>query len=760
MGEVRRRSYDPPVMRLVTVVATLAALALASSAAGQERHPASLRVISARPCGAAIPSSGEVLTITPNGDGVRDCAAVAFVLARPARVEFVVAQRKPRAGLVYLRRLRARTGITTVVWAPPPTIDARTYVTRLSLRDASGALTWRAGPVIRVRATRARFERESYAPGELATLLIDDRASTLQLEIVDAATEQVVAGSRRVRGSLARIRIGPWPPGVYVARLRAGDALIQAPLVVRAPASARPRVGVVLPTNTWQAYNFLDGDGDGTGDSWYASRRRESARLDRPFMGDGLPPYFHRYDLSFLRWLRTGDRRADFLSDADLDRVPDAATLARRYDLLVFPGHHEYVTAHEYELLTEYRDRGGNLIFLSADNLHWRVVRIGPVLRRKEQFRNVGGVGRRRVPRERSRWSSRLVRRPQRQVRAVAPRGDRPRDGLAVRLGRRRDRRGDPRFAARDLCRRGDPTPPRSRADGADDVLRDIARREGVRGGCLLASESNACDADVAGQPLDAALTSMSRRPVRLAVPLALAALLVSGVGSGGGATAPRIEPAPFCTLPPGATRLPASARRGLIGHLEQYPSLALASPAQRRAAEGVLAVVRREARAWRTLRAAQRAGFETKTARRRAGDTTAHYLHAEVLRERRSGPAFDPRRPKALIFAREPGRPAVLVGAMYSVQRAERGPSPGGPITRWHSHRVCSVGVKRGLRPRDDGTCPSGARAIQGSEMMHVWFTRDLRSAFAIRAPEPELCRDGLLSGPFCQNPGSRRGM
>ena len=91
----------------------------------------------------------------------------------------------------------------------------------------------------------------------------------------------------------------------------------------------------------------------------------------------------------------------------------------------------------------------------------------------------------------------------------------------------------------------------------------------------------------------------------------------------------------------------------------------------------------------------------------------------------------------------------------MYSVQRGEHGPSPGGPVTRWHAHRVCVVGVKRGRKPGDDGTCPAGARAYQGSEMMHVWFTRDLRSAFAIGAPEPELCREGLLSG---QRPVDRR--
>jgi hypothetical protein len=42
----------------------------------------------------------------------------------------------------------------------------------------------------------------------------------------------------------------------------------------------------------------------------------------------------------------------------------------------------------------------------------------------------------------------------------------------------------------------------------------------------------------------------------------------------------------------------------------------------------------------------------------------------------------------------------------------------------------------------------------------MHVWFTRDLRSAFAVRAPEAELCRDGLLVGRSCERPSSSNGM
>jgi hypothetical protein len=89
----------------------------------------------------------------------------------------------------------------------------------------------------------------------------------------------------------------------------------------------------------------------------------------------------------------------------------------------------------------------------------------------------------------------------------------------------------------------------------------------------------------------------------------------------------------------------------------------------------------------------------------------------------------------------------------MWSTRDGERGPTPAGPLMRWHSHLVCKQGSKRGLKPPAGGTCPPGARLTQGaSEMLHVWFTRDLRSAFAIRAPEPELCSAGLLSHSYCK--------
>jgi hypothetical protein len=209
------------------------------------------------------------------------------------------------------------------------------------------------------------------------------------------------------------------------------------------------------------------------------------------------------------------------------------------------------------------------------------------------------------------------------------------------------------------------------------------------------------------------------------------------------------------CKLPSEGEKLPATSRHGLINHLLQYPEVRLATPKERARARGVrtqLVAAAKEGR-WRDVKAAARAGYDMRTAARKSGDRSVRYFHAERPQEPRRRVILDPRRPKALIYANAPGRPLVLVGAMWSTRDDERGPTPAGSILRWHSHTVCKQGKRRGLKPPASGKCPPGARLTQGSsEMLHVWFSGDLRSAFAIRAPEPELCAAGLLSMGSCR--------
>jgi hypothetical protein len=151
------------------------------------------------------------------------------------------------------------------------------------------------------------------------------------------------------------------------------------------------RVAVVLPTTTWQAYNFYDGDGDGWGDTWYAGGRADRpVVLGRPFLNRGVPPYFVRYDIAFQTWLAREKKTVEFLAESDLTSLDSGFDLARSYDLVVFPGHTEYVTRHEFDVVEQYRDAGGNLIFLSANNFFWHIQQDRGTLVRTALWRDLG----------------------------------------------------------------------------------------------------------------------------------------------------------------------------------------------------------------------------------------------------------------------------------------------------------------------------------------------------------------------------------
>ena len=248
----------------------------------------------------------------------------------------------------------------------------------------------------------AAFTRESYGPGEVALLRLFDRVRFVRLQVFRAGTEGFALRARdAMRGTpvepavafvaarWAAVPVGDWPSGLYYAKLSApGSRVGYAPFVVRPAFLGVERVAVVLPTLTWQAYNFRDDDRDGDADTWYADST-STVRLARPFENRGVPPHYKHYDQPFLRWLNESGRGADFLAQSDLERAR-GADLAAAYDLLVFPGHHEYVTAREYDAVESYRNRGGNLMFLSANNFFWKVVKRAGVMRRVGHWRDLG----------------------------------------------------------------------------------------------------------------------------------------------------------------------------------------------------------------------------------------------------------------------------------------------------------------------------------------------------------------------------------
>ena len=213
--------------------------------------------------------------------------------------------------------------------------------------------------------------------------------------------------------------------------------------------------------------------------------------------------------------------------------------------------------------------------------------------------------------------------------------------------------------------------------------------------------------------------------------------------------------------MPDSGPLLAPGVEHGLAHRLRQYPTLALATPRQRACASQFRVELFASARRFANARAARAAGFDLRRPLRRHGSRRLMWFHAENRRWHGArGASLDPAHPDTLIYADLPGLPLRLVGVMISMPRGLRGPNPGGPIMRWHHHLVCVTGSKRGLSPRADGSCPHGSQLRVGSEMLHVWFTHDLRSAFAVHAPLPELCSARLLTSEACASPRVLAGM
>src|SRR5919202_1944869 len=249
-----------------------------------------------------------------------------------------------------------------------------------------------AAQIAKKPTVEAAFPLESYGPGSVARLVISDRARRVVIQVRRVGTESgpswgndtltgVPMTKKRVIGKVAgrrlvKVRLGNWPSGVYFVQLTAPRGRVgYAPFVLRPRHLGQNRVAVVMPTETWQAYNHRDDDADGTPDTWYAGGH--TARLGRPFLDRGTPPHFKQYEAWWLRWLVQTHKAVDIISDAELRHAANGRGLARAYSLLIFSGHHEYVTEPEYGAVTQFRDAGGNLIFRDARRFEWLLAGTG-----------------------------------------------------------------------------------------------------------------------------------------------------------------------------------------------------------------------------------------------------------------------------------------------------------------------------------------------------------------------------------------------
>ncbi len=360
-------------------------------------------------------------TISPNGDKFRESAKISFTLTEAAQVHFEVTRTVSAPTTIYELWANLKPGKNVFTWHPHWSMGARTYLIRITTVDKAGnrrtygADNAREGrrlrsAVVRVLGVDAGFTAESYVATSNARLAIETDATELTLQTFRAGGEDTRTHSdtimngvpvnqpvtipwvARHRRATLNFAVGPWASGVYFVKLTASDGRIgYAPFVVRPTTlGERSRVAVVMPTNTWQAYNFRDRDGNGWGDTWYAKGAQSTAALGRMYIRRGVPPQWRKYDVDFIRWLHMTGKQPDFITETELESIRTAEELLRLYDFVLFPGHTEYVTRHEYDLIRNYRDLGGNLAFLSANNFFWEVRLQGRTLRRTRLWRDMG----------------------------------------------------------------------------------------------------------------------------------------------------------------------------------------------------------------------------------------------------------------------------------------------------------------------------------------------------------------------------------
>ena len=225
---------------------------------------------------------------------MRDRAAIRFRLSERALVTLRLARTTEGPVPVYSRSGWFGAGWHTLHWSPRR-VNPRTYLVLLHAIDRAGHRTMygartaeaarrKRTAVIRVLGLDATFERASYRPGTLAGLRIETDAPSVTVQLFRAGSEKVrttgdnvmngapVGGPRTwtfrrtSRHKRVAVQIPDVPSGLLFAQLTAPDGRVgYAPFVLRPRTLGEKRIAIVMPTYTWQAYNFRDENGDGYG---------------------------------------------------------------------------------------------------------------------------------------------------------------------------------------------------------------------------------------------------------------------------------------------------------------------------------------------------------------------------------------------------------------------------------------------------------------------------------------------------------------
>ncbi len=162
------------------------------------------------------------------------------------------------------------------------------------------------------------------------------------------------------------------------------------------------------------------------------------------------------------------------------------------------------------------------------------------------------------------------------------------------------------------------------------------------------------------------------------------------------------------------------------------------ATAAERTAAEDLLARTRVGVARFADPAVSAAEGFVQITPFSFYGIRAAHFHNQTYATD---GVLLDPERPEDLMYLKTDDGELNLIGVMFLAPPGQ-GPTPGGPLTFWHTHDDLCTGPAGVVPEAPDGACPTTTVPIT-REMLHVWMIADsaeLSVAFGEEPPDAKV--------------------
>lgn len=175
-----------------------------------------------------------------------------------------------------------------------------------------------------------------------------------------------------------------WPSGVYASQLKSPQGKEHNVMFVVRPSAPQRQLAVLVPTNTYTAYNFWGGHNQYTTGQGGAQR---TVSMQRPNTGTswdnvyrtspGIIDHLLHSDLQLLRWMTSKSIGYDCYADTDLHATGASwlRTPAQggNYKALVLTSHPEYFTQTARDNLVAFQNNGGRIIYLGGNGIYERM---------------------------------------------------------------------------------------------------------------------------------------------------------------------------------------------------------------------------------------------------------------------------------------------------------------------------------------------------------------------------------------------------